>query len=72
MIYDSMTPDSGAPPALAIFSIAAGAQQTPTVGATYVPTTNKVVPYLFEFGIFALVGDGQLCLVWVEIDGLQF
>ena len=71
MIYGRTTPDSGAPPALAIFSIAAGAQQPPTVGATYVPTTNKVVPYLLELGIFAVVGDGHRCPVWLEIEGLQ-
>ena len=45
-------------PPLAMRYIAAGIHRRPMVGATYAPTTNKVVPYLFEWGIVALVAKG--------------
>ena len=41
------------------------------VGATYAPTTNKVVPYLVELLAFLIVVEGRRLVVLLGGEGLQ-
>ena len=58
-------------PPLAIESIAAGVHRRPMVGATYAPTTNKVVPYLVELLRLLIVVEGRRLVVLLGGEGLQ-
>ena len=51
--------------------IAAGIHRRPMVGATYAPTTNKVVPYLIELFGIAIVANGCRCSIRLGGEGLQ-